>query len=497
MLMILGYCAWILSLPVFPSQDGPAHLYYADVLSQLLFHHQVFSGSYQITHWLPPYALQNYLLVLLLRCFSPLLAEKIIACACVAITGYGFRCFAYRLGPSGDAMALLAMPFLLHVYLFLGFYNYCMAVGLAFGAMGIWLGVGASGWRRRLCFLFLVLLTTLTHPVPVLFILAFCGAALLLEALTRKRPDGSPAHGRALFADLLTLAIAASSLIYIARFVDRSTASPMKLMWTSVRHGELDWSRLFLFLRMIILSPIALGSYRYALLALLLLMLCAALWMNIRDLVQRRYTVAQLSMAGGLLIAAVLPLLPSVVNGSGFLFADRLTVPCVLLIIAAGSRMEPGNGHRIATFAGSLCAILALVALQTVLGPVAGFLALPKHAAPQPGEGTWIVNSMNVPAGLTFNPCTTAGVRVLQQEKRVWLNNPPWLGLSITMLKAKDGSVDLFDRLRTDPKLAILVVHCGGSDDGITGRLQSRYPGRWSESKQRWANLLRPAADSR
>ncbi len=484
--VILGYCGWILSLPVFPSQDGPAHLYYADVLSQLLFHAPVFSSQYQITHLLPPYALQNYLLVLLLHWFSPVLAEKSIACLCVILTGYGFRYFANRLGPSGDGMALLASPFFLHVYLFLGFYNYCMAVGLAFWAMGTWLQTGGSPWRRRIGFLCLVLLTTLTHPVPVLLILAFCGAAWGLNALTRR---GQP---RQQVADLATLAVASTSLIFIGRFVDRSTASPVSLMLSAVRQGDFAWARLLLFVRMAILSPITLTGYRYALLTMVLLILAAALWSNGRDLLRRNFTAAQLSLAGGLLIAALLPLLPSIVNGSGFLFADRLTFPCVLLIMASGASLKLGDYERTVTLAGAVCGILALLTLQTALGPVARLLVLPEHPVARPGQRTWIVNVMNLPAGLSFNPCTTAGARILQQEKRAWLNNPPWLGLSITMLKAKGQPADLFESLRTDPQLALVLVHCGGPDDGITDRLQSRFPGRWTESKTPWANLLRP-----
>jgi len=494
-LLLLGYCAWVLSLPVFPSQDGPAHLYFADVLAQLLGHRPVFSQQYEITHLVPPYALQNYSLALLLRWLPPPLAEEVMVCVCVLLGGYGFRCFANRLGPAGDLMALLALPFLLNVYLFLGFYNYCMAVGLAFWAMGTWLRRGTFPWRRRVLFLLLVLLTMLAHPVPVLIVLAFCGATLVLAALGRKRWEHAPELGATGFADVLTLGVAGASLIYISRFVDRSTISPLGGMLAALRHGDLAWARLFLFLRMFIVSPVTSPAYRYFLLALLLLILAAAWWRNGKEFVRRYFTAAQLSLGGGLLLAVLLPLLPSVVNGSGFLFADRLTIVSVLLMIAAGARVDLGSRSRIAGAAGAACGVAALVALEIVLGPVARFLALPAHPAAAPGEGTWIVNAMNLPAGLMFNPCTTAGARILQQEQRAWLNNPPWLGLSITMLRAKGPAADFRRRMQDDRDLAIIVVHCGGSDDGMTDKLQARFPGRWNLSKERWANILRPARE--
>jgi hypothetical protein len=33
---VAACCVWILSLPVFPSEDGPVHVYYATVMTTLL-----------------------------------------------------------------------------------------------------------------------------------------------------------------------------------------------------------------------------------------------------------------------------------------------------------------------------------------------------------------------------------------------------------------------------------------------------------------------------
>jgi hypothetical protein len=54
-------CAWVLSLPVFPSQDGPAHKFYAGVLGQELFG-DPYGHAYRIRMPVPPYASQDYFL---------------------------------------------------------------------------------------------------------------------------------------------------------------------------------------------------------------------------------------------------------------------------------------------------------------------------------------------------------------------------------------------------------------------------------------------------
>jgi hypothetical protein len=66
-------CAWMLSLPVFPSEEGLVHVYHATVMSKLLSGvHGPLSDAFRIRHLRPPYSLYYYLLIGLLQCFPPL-----------------------------------------------------------------------------------------------------------------------------------------------------------------------------------------------------------------------------------------------------------------------------------------------------------------------------------------------------------------------------------------------------------------------------------------
>jgi hypothetical protein len=94
--------------------------------------------------------------------------------------------------------------------------------------------------------------------------------------------------------------------------------------------------------------------------------------------------------------------------------------------------------------------------------------------------------------GLTFDPCRSAGVRLIQQEEGVWVN-PPWLGSPQLMLGRSRTAVPTAELLNNDPSLSVVIGHCGGPDAGFTASLMERYPGRWTVTRYLWANVLRPA----
>src|ERR1700744_3345714 len=55
--LVLVFCVWALSLPLFPTQDGPMHKYYVHVLASLLSGGQS-NSAYVIRHPFPHYATQ-------------------------------------------------------------------------------------------------------------------------------------------------------------------------------------------------------------------------------------------------------------------------------------------------------------------------------------------------------------------------------------------------------------------------------------------------------
>ena len=89
-LILLAFVGWMLSLPCFPSTDGPVHMYYAHVLSGLLFNgRSTYTAYFHIRHLLPPYSLYYYALVALSRWVPMPVADKLVICTYFILFVFG------------------------------------------------------------------------------------------------------------------------------------------------------------------------------------------------------------------------------------------------------------------------------------------------------------------------------------------------------------------------------------------------------------------------
>ena len=81
----------ILSLPLFPSQDGPVHLYYVDVLRGVLTHVGPYAQHFEIKSYVTPYVVLYYSLLALETVFPPLISEQLLICGYVLAFILGFQ----------------------------------------------------------------------------------------------------------------------------------------------------------------------------------------------------------------------------------------------------------------------------------------------------------------------------------------------------------------------------------------------------------------------
>src|ERR1700761_5264781 len=219
-LIALAYSVWVLSLPLFPTTDGPMHLYYAHVMSVLFGGGpSIYRDFYFIKHILPPYSLYYYMLILLMKVFPPLIADKLVLCIYFFSFVYGFRYFATAIGPSGNIMTLLATVVLLNWPLCMGFVNYCFASPLVFWALGLWWrAAGKDDPVRKTIFLVVTYAVMFTHPMPLSFIFGFC---LVDMAVRFFRYRGRPAVEKtgafpAFFRqDAMFLMLALGTMLYV------------------------------------------------------------------------------------------------------------------------------------------------------------------------------------------------------------------------------------------------------------------------------------------
>ena len=182
--VVVAYCAWVLSLPLFPTQDGAVHLYYAQVISRLLSKSALYSQYFAIRYPIPPYAVHYVLLMGVTKLLPPLVAEKAIVCLTISTFVYGFRSLARKLGPSAGIATLWIVPLSLNWMMGMGFYSFCLSMALGLWAMAFWLrAVKVRTFGSWAAYYVCLTVILFTHPVPLAITVAFVASELMLRVI--------------------------------------------------------------------------------------------------------------------------------------------------------------------------------------------------------------------------------------------------------------------------------------------------------------------------
>lgn len=446
------FCVWALSLPLFPTQDGPMHKYYVHAIASLLSGSQSYR-AYAIRHPFPPYA-THYAVMLGLTRFLPLdVAEKVLVCLIFVCTAYGARYCARAMGPGGDWLALCMVPLVLHWSLVMGFLNYSLAVGLFFLAAGLWCRA-EERMRLWIYFALTCVLLALTHPIPLLLVIIFCCLDLLIRLLQR-------VSFRDCGYQLFGLAIAGLSFLYPLASVDRSRSA-------SNLHGfGLHKDALISSLALFGISPfdtraknLMINFYRVGLVVLLLGCLALA-----AEGFVGRWRTRQLRASDSMLILTValligIPILPASMNGSDF-FAQRLMIiPWLGAIAAAGATKR--HVARIAPVFAVVLTLATLAPAEFFFRPVARQLsALERQSLPEHVEAIAIMDpamlkATRVQHELGFSPYLWSGVLPFLKADDVMLNSP-FMDQKITPLMPAAGGELLIDHMSSPEEAERLI----------------------------------------
>lgn len=439
------FCVFVLSLPVFPSEDGPIHLYFATVLGHLLSHSSpLYAQYYYIHHLLPPYSLHYYLLIVLMKVVSATTAEKLFVCLIMTNLAFGFRYLATGIGQAGEVLSLLIVVLLFNWPLGMGFENFSLSLGMACWALGMWARLRDPSitrpFRYRIRFVLLLALMTLTHPVPVIFAVGFAIFDLALSTLASGIWHALAGGWKRRLQDMLTLFLGASCLGYISFYTDnkRSIAeAPHHL----VPLAELiHYSKLY-GIAFFGGSSAGVALYHYCLYLVLLVGVVFALFAAARQLRLRAWSMQLSWTAAFLLFAPALCILPPDMNGSHF-FAERLVIFIWLAVLAAASGHSElsRNTSAAIAIAATLIAVLVLSLGEAYLRPQAQQLAK-LNAAPRIHQQVGLLLPGNVQQydfkqPLNFYPMMWAGTYYFRQSGSVLLNTP-WMDLPIMPLGAR------------------------------------------------------------
>jgi hypothetical protein len=451
--LVATFCAWTVSLPVFPTQDGPMHKYYVHAIASLLSGSHSY-GAYVIRHPFPPYATHYAVLLGLTRFMSFDAAEKILICLIFVCTAYSVRYCARTIGSSGDWLSLCAVPLVLHWSLVMGFLNYSLAVGVFFLAAALWCRA-AEQLRLWLFFALACLLLALTHPVPLLLLIVFCSLDLLIRLVQR---FSVKTCGWQLFG----VVIACLAFLYPLASVDRSRSA------SNLRGFGLHKDALISSLALFGISPfdtrsknLLINFYRLGLVVLLLACLALA-----AEGFAGRWRKRQLRPGDSMLIMTLaillaIPILPASMNGSDY-FSPRLLIIPWLGAIAAASATE----RRVARIAAAFAIVLTITTLapaEFFFRPVAQQLfALEHQPLPQHTEGLAILDpamlkAVRVQHQLGFNPYLWSGVLPFLRADDVMLNSP-FMDQKITPLMPASGGDLLIERM-TSPDEAERTIN--------------------------------------
>ncbi len=457
--IVAAYCLWILSLPLFPTQDGPMHRYYVHVLGSLLAHKPGY-GMYTVRHPLPPY-LTHYAALFALSRFMPYdWAEKLFTCGLVLLFAYGFRFSATALGRLGGAVSLCGAPLFLQWSVMMGFLNYSLALGLFLFAAGFWARAAAGRPLFWLGYAASVALLTFTHPVPLLVLICLGLVDLVLSVLR------GPAR-RSLLPRAGAVAFACLAFLFVASSVDRgSSASAL---------ADLGFHRPFVTTVALLtgvspyntrsLSPL-INLYRLGLYALLMVGFVLGARRFASGWAARTLTLADSFFASAAILALVLPFTPEHVNNSAY-FATRLVVLVWVGFLLAASAYRP-RGTRLLRAIPPVAvglAALSLLTAEVYVRPVARAVAQIERQPLPPGRNGLILLGAGLDTHARFTtelaPDDFAWATALPfvQNDDVALDSP-WLDQKIMPLAGVPGSPLLIDDIRlvhlskTDPPAA-------------------------------------------
>ncbi len=469
----------------FPSQDGPLHLYYSDVLANLLRGTGAYAHDYEIKHWFPPYAFEPYALVALNAVLPALVAEKLLVALAIVWFAVAFRYLVHAVDPGNELIPLFAVPLATNRLLYMGFYSFEWGMATAIFAMGFWLRhYNDLTWRRMALFPLLMLLLTSMHPVPLLIALMFVAVHLAAVLWERYRDAAGEAAMRARAAisqsvrPIVCALLAACSLIWLAVFT-----TPGKLSG-SPGHGS---PRILQLIKLAPITPLNSRGYRLLLGAMVLCLVVAAglrvarTWRTLRP---GDWAVP----AAAVICAIAFLVVPWEVNG-GQHFPDRFPVFAMVLAAAtaAGLPMSRSLARKLA--AGVTVAVCVSIAWQAVAKQkVLDRLRL-VYEAPVPPRHLKAAVVASIPiedrdqTTLNCLPDYWAPAHYLRRARATFLN-AAWLETPVMILKPRveNGCSynDAFPMLqclsaRAGPGPDLLLAANGGGSDAPTSQLARAF----------------------
>lgn len=244
LILALAFALPVLMPPRFITLDSGAHAYNVHIIRSLLLDPDGTIAHYFRFNPVPVPNWSGHALVALLISFvNAAVAEKLAWLAYLVLTPFGIRALLVRHGAPAY-LALLFLPFLHHLLLYLGFMNYCLGIALfpwALIVIGQMIERPSGPRATLLSLLFLALF--FSHLFPFLVAVITLGVAMALDLLGSIRWPGRglPKKFR---GTVLPVALAmAPSLVLLAIYRGNpvEAAGPVRLSTAEQVAYFLEW----------------------------------------------------------------------------------------------------------------------------------------------------------------------------------------------------------------------------------------------------------------
>lgn len=188
------FCALLIAnlVPIFtdgffPTIDGPAHLYNAQLIRELLLSDDpMLHKHFMFTPGIMPNWSGHGILVIFSSIFPGRIAEFLFLCVYLLGLPLSFRFLVKQAEPKNLTLSYLIFPLCFSFLFLLGFYNFSLGLMFLFWSAGLWLKIRQSDGAKKILWVFLffsVLLTYLSHVFVFFFLFVFLGGDFLISLL--------------------------------------------------------------------------------------------------------------------------------------------------------------------------------------------------------------------------------------------------------------------------------------------------------------------------
>ena len=166
----------------FVTIDSSAHLYNSSLLISLFSGQAEVNNYYEFNNELVPNWMGHLILSFLKLIFEGSVAEKLFLTIYLFSFVFSFRYLIRSFNKENGILALIALPFCFHVFLFFGFYNFSIAIVFYFLALAYWIRNHDNlSPKRLILFGILVIVLYFSHLFMFLLLLISLATHLLLS----------------------------------------------------------------------------------------------------------------------------------------------------------------------------------------------------------------------------------------------------------------------------------------------------------------------------